>query len=77
MWGRLHESVAFQQYETNHLPQNMKLQQSGILISNVGFLGTSPDGVVLSESGERCGIIEIKCPYSCRKLSSVLDGAKS
>jgi hypothetical protein len=54
----------------------MKLQKSGIFVADVGFLGASPDGLVTNEGGEKCGIIEIKCPYSCRKMSSLLDGCQ-
>ena len=42
------------------------LKESGIFISTTkGYLGASPDGLVLH--GDRvCGYIEIKCPYSAR-----------
>ena len=33
------------------------------------FLAASPDGMVLGVDGEKCGLIEIKCPYSCRNLT--------
>ena len=45
------------------------LSKSGILISNDGFLAASPDGTVSTANGERSGLIEIKCPYSCRNMS--------
>ena len=48
----------------------MALHESGIYISEHGFLAASPDGIVtMAESGVRCGLIEIKCPYSCRNMT--------
>ena len=64
LWGRLHETTAFEQYESSMCSSDQMLSKSGILISNDGFLAASPDGTVSTANGERSGLIEIKCPYS-------------
>ena len=69
LWGRLHESTAFEKYKEN-LDHQYLVNQSGIHISQHGFLAASPEGVVLNkENATICGTIEIKCPYSCRNIS--------
>ena len=69
LWGKLHESDAFSKYEAEYLPENMKLDKSGIhILPQKGFLAASPDGIVTNDS-KVAGIIEIKCPYSARNLS--------
>ena len=69
-WGRLHETSAFEQYEMICSSRNPIISKSGIFIYNHdGFLAASPDGIVSATSGEREGLIEIKCPYSCRNMS--------
>lgn len=61
LWGKLHESDAFSKYEADCLPENMKLDKSGIHISTQkGFLAASPDGIVTVDT-KVPGIIEIKC----------------
>ena len=67
LWGKLHEPSAFHQYKST-LPDTMVLQNAGIYISKHGFLAASPDGVI-TDNGVNCGIIEIKCPYSCRNMT--------
>ena len=70
MWGKLHESTAFDQYRSIHSSKSgLILRKSGIFISNKdGFLAASPDGI-LFRGDEKCGLLEIKCPYSCRNLT--------
>ena len=46
--------------------------KAGIFIANVGFLASSPDVVVFDSEGDTLiGIIEIKCPYSCRENTAM------
>ena len=75
LWGKLHESTAFEQYSKSLAP-NQQLHHCGIYISKHGFLAASPDGIVTSDNGKSIGTIEIKCPYSCRSMS-VGDGCRS
>ena len=77
MWGKLHESTAFDQYQSMHSSKSgLILRKSGIFISNEdGFLAASPDGI-LHNNENKCGMLEIKCPYSCRNLT-VLEACKS
>ncbi len=52
LWGRLHESTAFEQYETTMCStSSLVLQKSGIIISRDGFLAASPDGILSSADG--------------------------
>ncbi len=51
----------------------MRIFQSGervdpceLYIHENGFLGASPDGLVVSSSGDIDRLIEINCPYSAR-----------
>ena len=74
-WGRSHEDIAKQLYITAKTQQFGELYQvtrSGIHISiEHPWLAASPDGHVVdpSESIERrYGILEIKCPYSARRV---------
>ena len=48
---------------------NQLLRKCRIYISPNGFLAASPDSMVLGADCEKCGFIEIKCPYSCRTLT--------
>ena len=34
------------------------------MVGDPAYLGASPDGVLLNDTGSLKGIIEIKCPYS-------------
>ena len=61
LWGRLHKSTAFEKYKEK-LDHQYIVNQSGIHVSQHGFLAASQDGVVLNkEYATICGTIEIKC----------------
>ena len=71
-WGRDHEQIALAQYssEVAKLHPNLTLQTAGFYVGQPGYLGASPDGVLIDEqTGVVHGIIEIKCPYSAAKLT--------
>ena len=75
-WGRSHEDIARQTYITTKKEQFGQLYQvkkTGIHISVENpWLAASPDGLIEdpSENDERrYGILEIKCPYSARKMT--------
>ena len=71
-WGRDHKKIALAQYssEIARLHPNLTLQTAGFYIGQPGYLGASPDGVLIDEqTGVVHGIIEIKCPYSAAKLT--------
>uniref|UniRef100_A0A1X7VDB0 YqaJ viral recombinase domain-containing protein n=2 Tax=Amphimedon queenslandica TaxID=400682 RepID=A0A1X7VDB0_AMPQE len=72
MWGKLHESTAFDQYQSIHSSKSgLILRKSGIFISSEdGFLAASPDGI-LHNNENKCGLLDIKCPYSCRNLTVI------
>ena len=76
MWGKLHESMAFDQSRSIHSSKSDLIsRKSGIFISNKdGFLAASPHGI-LFRGDEKCGLLEIKCPYSCCNLT-VLEACK-
>ena len=48
----------------------MVVRESGIYISNHGFIAASPDGIFsLVGEPKPCGVIEIKCLYSSRNVT--------
>ena len=49
-------------------PKNI-IRESGIHISDLGFLAASPDRLVYDEDENLLGIIEIKCPFSARNTT--------
>ena len=73
LWGKLHESTAFEQYSKSLAPNEHIRHCDIYILKHDGFLAASPDGIVTSDNG---GTIEIKCPYSCRSLS-VRDSCRS
>ncbi len=64
-WGRENEARAREHYIKHGIDSEFTIRESGIFISEIGFLGASPDGLVYKNS-QLEGIIEIKCPYSAR-----------
>ena len=65
MWGQMHENVAFDAYikETgNHV------EKTGLHLFECGFLGSSPDGIIITPSGAK-GVLEIKCPHKYRDVT--------
>ena len=48
---------------------NLTLQKAGFYVGEPGYLGASPDGILIDDTGCVQGIIEIKCPYSAAKLT--------
>ena len=67
-WGLKHEKTALEAYYSDMKKKhsNFKVEASGLVLHpDYPHLGASPDGVV------RCdccglGVLEIKCPFSCR-----------
>ena len=65
------EDVVFDIYSSKmskHHPQ-LTLRKSGMYIGEPGYLGASPDGILVNDTNTICGILEIKCPYSAAKLT--------
>ena len=62
-WGKEHEAIARAQYERT-LEVGFKVVDSGFFVHDSGFLGATPDGLVLDNDGKPVRLIEIKCPYS-------------
>ena len=50
------------------MPPTNQLRKAGIFISECGILAASPDGVVSCDD-IIVGLLEIKCPYSCRNMT--------
>ena len=64
-WGRDHEQIALAQYTSKiaELHPNLTLQAAGLYIGQPGYLGASPDGVLVDvQTGVVHGIVETKCP---------------
>ena len=71
-WGRVHESVALEQYIRYHKDLgNVGLVASSavfVISEHEPYLGASPDGYVYDPSSLECfGLVEIKCPYKFRE----------
>ena len=70
-WGRDHESTAFREYQ-KLLPDfypDLKPQKAGFMVGDLAYLGASPDGIFIDDTGALKGIIEIKCPYSAANIT--------
>ena len=70
-WGCEHEQAAYDSYKRKRMNEhvNFSLSKSGLVIDcNYPFFGASPDGVIKCRCCE-FGVLEIKCPYSCRDKS--------
>ena len=48
------------------LPSTLSLSKAGIFIGESGYLGASPDGIVVDEAGHNIKLVEVKCPFSAR-----------
>lgn len=71
-WGCEHEKVARKQYIDMQAKKhkNFKVSDSGFVIdTNYPHLGASPDGIISCDCCNGCGVLEIKCPFSCRSVS--------
>jgi len=69
--GREHELVAFQEHEKklSQIHPNIMLRKAGFYVGDPAYLEASPDGILLDQTGQVMGIIEIKCPYSAANLT--------
>ena len=70
-WGCRHEEQTRREYEsiaqTQHI--DLSISKSGLVVHvSYPFMGASPDGIINCEC---CGfgVLEVKCPYSCRDTS--------
>ena len=68
-WGKENESMGFQAYvkymqRNGHV--NLTVRECGFIINpEKGWLGSSPDGVILDTADESyAGLLELKCPYT-------------
>lgn len=50
MWGQQHDTDALAVYQISY-DAGLTVQKAGIYVGDFGFLGASPDGVVVDESG--------------------------
>ena len=71
--GRENESIARQayvKYMQRNGQINLIVRECGFIIHpEKGWLGSSPDGVVLDTADESCaGLLELKCPYTKRDV---------
>lgn len=70
-WGCVHEGTARTAYSDKWRKKHdtFNIQESGLVLSpKYPFMGASPDGLIKCKCcGD--GVLEIKCPYSCRNKS--------
>ena len=64
VWGQQHEKDALVAYKQSLAP-GTTVDEAGIFVSACGFLGASPDGIVMS-GDKPIKLIEVKCPYRAR-----------
>ena len=70
-WGCEHEMTARNAYSVKNSKDhtNMNVSNAGLIIHpNFPHFGASPDGVVECDCCGR-GVLEVKCPFSCRERS--------
>lgn len=60
-WGKIHEHNAIYEFEKAY---NCNVIRTGIWLHESGFLGASPDGLLIDGNSKYC--IEVKCPYKFR-----------
>ena len=65
VWGQQHEQDALDAYKAT-LGSDFSVREAGIYLSDCGFLGASPDGIVHDNFGHSVRIVEVKCPYKAR-----------
>ena len=71
-WGCEHEKVARKDYVEKQAKKhkNFQVRDSGFVIDpNHPHLGASPDGIITCDWCNGYGVLEIKCPFSCRSKS--------
>ena len=68
-WGCDHEAAAIDQYSRQ---SGRSVEQTGLWLFPNRLLGASPDGLIfrkqIGSNKSIEGIVEVKCPYSCRDL---------
>ena len=74
-WSNAHEQTALKQYEKLQREDghcDLYVCPSGFVVcEDYPFLGASPDSVVYDPSvSNSFGLAEVKCPYSCRSMTS-------
>ena len=70
-WGQKHESTARGVYYSKYakIHDTFSISDSGLVIDlKYPFMGESPDGLVVCTCCGK-GVLEIKCPYSCKTKS--------
>ena len=66
MWGQMHEDHAIKQYmaETGN-----NVEKAGLYLFPCGYLGSTPDGIIISLNFPEKGVLEVKCPWKHRNLT--------
>ena len=49
------------------LSPNLNLPCAGFFIDKCGFLGASPDGIVVDNNGHPVRLVEVKCPFNAHE----------
>ena len=64
-WSQQHEQDALHEY-CQLLSGGLTLIKAGLFVDKCGYLGASPDGIVLDSSGLPVKVVEVKCPFSAK-----------
>ena len=65
-WGRDHEPDALHKYRQT-LSDDMTLISASFYVDQCGFLGASPDGIVIDASEKAVCLVEVKCPFNAQE----------
>lgn len=48
------------------LGSDLTLISAGFFVGKCGYLGASPDGIVMDVAGQPVKLVEVKCPFRAR-----------
>lgn len=63
LWGQVHENIAINKYSE---VTGKEVKKVGLVLFPCGFLGSSPDRVIIAENGCVEVVVEAKCPWGYR-----------
>ena len=51
------------------IAERLSLRRPGFYVDSCGYLGASPDGVVVHSDGRVESLVEVKCPFSAQNMT--------
>ena len=74
-WGIKHEETAKNVYKIDR--RDIVMQECGLIVSECGRLGCSPDSIIRNTVTNESYLLEIKCPYRAKSYPSLRKAAES